>query len=212
MFELKPKEREGAPWNVPEKGEVGARAQRQEAWEGLLGHQEVAVCQGKSGLYPRPRPLFRWPPREPVIAQGLSFPTCQVEGSPLPLRAASGSHPEWAPGWRAGGEAPRLQLRCTQTSGDPSSSPARTSGLNSRHRRRKQNVLTADPLIQPGLGIWQRQPSLIKGIPRHTRCLCIWFCIYTLGTSEEAAGECLHRPGAGGWSDSAWNPSSATCL
>lgn len=192
---------------------MGARAQRREAWEGLLGHQEVAVRQGRSldrtrGLVP-----FSGGLRASLsFPQGLSFPTCQVEGSPLPLRAASGSRPEWAPGWRAGGEAPRRQLCCTQTSRDPSSAPAPASGLNNHHRRRKQNELTADPLIPPGLGIWQRQPRLIKGIPRHTRCLCIWFCIYTLGTSEEAAGECLHRPGAGGWSDSAWNPSSATCL
>lgn len=65
------------------------------------------------------------------------------------------------------------------------------------HTNRETNVLPVDPLIQPGLGTWQRAHSLIKGIPRLTRCLCIWFCIYTLGTNEEAAGECLTQPG--GW-------------
>lgn len=90
------------------------------------------------------------------------------------------------------------QLCYAQAPRDPSHIPAGTSVLNSRHQQGKQNVLTEDPLIQPGLGIWQRQRSLIKGIPRRTRCLCIWFCIYTLGTSEEAAGECLSRPGGRG--------------
>lgn len=89
------------------------------------------------------------------------------------------------------------QLCCTQTPGTlPTSQPECL--LNNHHQRGKQNVLTVDPLIQLGLGIWQQQQRLIKGIPRHTWCLCIWFCIYTLGTSEEAAGECLSRPGGRG--------------
>lgn len=104
-----------------------------------------------------------------------------MEVKPCPLsQSCCKSPPRFGsqPAGRAGvlfteKEAPVSQLCCTQTPRDPSHIPAGMSVLTSRHQQGKQNVLTEDPVIQPGLGIWQRQQSLIKGIPRRTRCLCI---------------------------------------
>lgn len=102
-------------------------------------------------------------------------------------------------GWRGQGlilqeRGPREPAVLCLDPRDPSHISAGRSVLNN-HTNRETNELPVDPLIQPGLGTWQRPQSLIKGIPRRAWCLCIWFCIYTLGTSEEAAGECLSQLG-----------------
>ena len=151
------------------KGRGGCKGPEAGGMGGPSGPPGSCSLPGQeSGSYPRPRSLFRPPPREPVLPPGPQFPYLSSGGEPSPS-AGCFRVPPRVGAWLAGrGRGPQAPAVLRSDLEGPFLLPSRASGLNNRHRRRKQNELTADPLIPPGLGIWQRQPRLIKGIPRHS--------------------------------------------
>lgn len=65
----------------------------------------------ESGSYRRPRPLFRWPPREPVIPPGPQFPYLSSGEEPSPSEGCFRVPPRvgaWLAGRGRGPQAPAV--------------------------------------------------------------------------------------------------------